>query len=87
MATKAIMIEVPHQHHSKGDDFGLGSEQEYSILEVAQMFSKNITMLPERPGNRMNSGIDTSKSKALGWSARHKLEDYVKEIIGVEYGR
>lgn len=66
----------------EGDDYGLGSARDYSILEVAQMFSKNITMLPERVGNRLNSGIDTSKSKALGWDATHDLEAYVKSIVG-----
>ncbi len=65
----------------EGDDFGLGATSEYSILDVAQMFSKNITMLPERAGNRLNSGIDTSKSKALGWDAKHDLGDYVKSLV------
>ena len=64
----------------EGDDFGLGSEQEYSILEVAQMFSKDVTMLPERSGNRMSSSIDTSKSRALGWSAKHNLEEYIESL-------
>ncbi|MBI5458030.1 NAD-dependent epimerase/dehydratase family protein [Candidatus Kaiserbacteria bacterium] len=65
-----------------GDDFGLGNEREYTILEVANMFSNEITMLPERAGNRLASGIDTTKSKSLGWSAKHGLEEYVKEITG-----
>src|SRR3989338_3755390 len=67
---------------SEGDDFGLGNEREYSILEVANMFSKEITMLPERPGNRLSSGIDTSKSNLLGWAATHDLQAYVKSVIG-----
>lgn len=66
----------------EGDDFGLGNEHEYAILEVAQMFSKEITMLPERPGNRVASGIDTTKSKLLGWKVKHGLEEYVKTITG-----
>ena len=65
-----------------GDGYGLGYEREHSILEVAQMFSKSITMLPERAGNRSSSGIDTAKSKALGWSAEHDLETYVEGIVG-----
>jgi len=64
----------------EGDDFGLGSEHEYTVLEVANMFSKEITMLPERPGNRLSSGIDTSKSRALGWSVKHDLEEYIKSL-------
>ena len=66
----------------EGDDFGLGSEREHTILEVAKMFTEEITMLPERPGNRLSSGIDTSKSRALGWSVQHDLEEYVKTITG-----
>ncbi|MDO8576574.1 MAG: NAD-dependent epimerase/dehydratase family protein [bacterium] len=66
----------------EGDDFGLGSEREYTILEVAKMFSEQITMLPERAGNRLTSEIDTTKSKLLGWSVKHELEQYVKEITG-----
>ena len=66
----------------EGDDFGLGSEREYTILEVAEMFSKEIRMLPERPGNRIASGIDTTKSKLLGWNVKHNLEEYVREITG-----
>lgn len=63
----------------QGDDFGLGDEQSYSILEVAQMFETEIVMLPERPGNRMGSDIDTTKARLLGWEAKRKLRDYIKE--------
>ena len=64
----------------EGDDFGLGSEHEYTIREVAEMFSKEITMLPERAGNRLTSGIDTAKSKAVGWSVKRDLEEYITSI-------
>ena len=64
----------------EGDGYGLGAEREHSILEVAKMFSDNITMLPERVGNRSGSGINNAKSKALGWSATRDLEAYVKKI-------
>lgn len=64
----------------EGDGYGLGNEREYSILEVARMFSDNITMVPERAGNRLVSSIDTTKSKSLGWNVKHGLEEYVKDI-------
>ncbi len=64
--------------HGVGNDFGLGSEEQYSILEVAQMFGGEVEMLPPRAGNRMSATIDTSKSRALGWEPRNKLKDYVK---------
>ena len=67
----------------EGDGYGLGAERAYSILEVARMFSDNITMLPERTGNRStSSGVNNTKSKELGWSPKHDLGEYVKGIVG-----
>ena len=42
----------------EGDEFGLGAEESYSILDIAEMFGGPIEMLPQRPGNRMNSSLD-----------------------------
>lgn len=63
-----------------GDDFGIGDEQAYSILEVAQMFGGEIIMNPASQGNRMNSDIDTLKTRSLGWSPKKKLANYISEI-------
>lgn len=65
----------------EGDGYGLGAEKEFSILEVAKMFSDNITMLPERAGNRSGSGIDNAKAKALGWKQKHDLPDYIASLV------
>ncbi|MBP9711131.1 MAG: NAD-dependent epimerase/dehydratase family protein [Candidatus Pacebacteria bacterium] len=64
----------------EGDEYGLGAEESFSVLEVAKLFGGSIEMLPERAGNRMDSTLDTAKSRALGWSARHKLGDYIRAI-------
>lgn len=64
-----------------GDGFGLGDEKEYSILEVAKLFGTDIEMLPERAGNRMESSIDTEKSRSIGWEAKKHVADYIKEIV------
>jgi len=61
-----------------GDDFGIGHERAYSIIEIAELFGGEIQMLPERKGNRMSSSLDTTKMKALGWSTEHSLEDYIE---------
>ncbi len=61
----------------QGDDFGIGDEQSYSILEVAQLFGGEIVMKPSVAGNRMNSDIDTSKMRALGWKPKNHLPDYI----------
>ncbi|MDE2173500.1 MAG: NAD-dependent epimerase/dehydratase family protein [Patescibacteria group bacterium] len=63
-----------------GDDFGIGDEQAYSILEVAQMFGGEIIMKPAIAGNRMGSDIDTAKTRALGWSSKRNLADYIKQV-------
>ncbi len=66
--------------HGVGDDFGIGDEMSYSILTVAKMFGGEIIMNPAVMGNRMNSDIDTSKTRALGWIPRKKLIDYINAI-------
>ncbi|HYF28807.1 MAG TPA: NAD-dependent epimerase/dehydratase family protein [Candidatus Paceibacterota bacterium] len=63
-----------------GDDYGLGDERAYSILEVARMFSEDIVMLPERSGNRMASLLETEKARALGWKPQRSLAAYIEEI-------
>ena len=65
----------------EGDEYGIGSHESYSMLEIARMFSDTIEMLPERPGNRMDSQIDTTKvEKEFGWKPEHTVRDYVKSI-------
>lgn len=63
-----------------GDDFGLGDERAYSILDVAKMFGGEIIMKPSQQGNRMASDIDTSKTRSLGWLPKKKLADYISEV-------
>jgi UDP-glucose 4-epimerase len=65
----------------EGDDFGLGSKEAYSVLDMAKMFGGKIEMLPERAGNRMESLLDTSKAEELGWTPRHTLKDYITSAL------
>ncbi len=62
-----------------GDEFGIGSEEAFSILEVAKIFDGEIEMLPERRGNRMSAEVITDKTKALGWKPKRKLKNYINE--------
>lgn len=64
----------------EGGDYGLGAEESFSVVEVATLFGGEIDMLPARAGNRMDSTLDTTKARALGWSATHKLGDYIRAI-------
>jgi UDP-glucose 4-epimerase len=61
----------------EGDEFGLGADEAYSVLEVAQMFGGPVEMLPERAGNRMDAWLNVARSQALGWKARRRLADYI----------
>lgn len=62
-----------------GDEFGIGNEESFSILDVAKLFKGTIQMLPERRGNRMNAEVISDKTKSLGWSPKKKLSDYINE--------
>ncbi len=63
-----------------GDEFGIGSEEAFSILEVAQMYGGEIQMLSERRGNRMTAEVISDKTKALGWTPKRNLEKYIEEL-------
>ena len=63
-----------------GDEFGIGSGEAYSILEIAEMFGGKINMLPERKGNRMVADVISAKTEALGWSPKRKIKDYIEDI-------
>jgi len=63
-----------------GDEFGIGSAESYTIIEIAKLFGGEIKMLPERRGNRMVADVVTSKTEALGWKAERSVEDYIKEF-------
>ncbi len=62
-----------------GDEFGIGSDESFTILDVAKMYDGKIEMLPERRGNRMSAEVVSSKTKALGWQPKKKLKDYIEE--------
>lgn len=64
-----------------GDEFGIGSPDAYTVLEIAQMFGGEIIMLPERKGNRMTADVVTTKTEALGWKATKSIADYIKEEV------
>ncbi len=66
----------------EGDEYGLGSDHAYSILEIAKMFNLPIEMLPERKGNRMSASVETHRTKnELNWQSEKKIEDYINNII------
>jgi UDP-glucose 4-epimerase len=64
-----------------GDEFGLGSHESYSVLDIANMFGGEIKMLPERKGNRMESLVDTTRvEEEFGWKTEHTVRDYIESL-------
>ncbi len=63
-----------------GDEFGIGSPEAFSILDVANLFGGQVEMLPERKGNRMTADVITDKTRALGWMPKRVLTDYIDNL-------
>lgn len=70
-----------------GDEYGLGADESFSILEVAQLFGGAIEMQGEMKGNRMNGKLDVRRAKQeLGWSATHSLPDFIAHAVQTRHG-
>jgi UDP-glucose 4-epimerase len=63
-----------------GDEFGIGSPDAYSIVEIAQMFGGTIEMLAERPGNRMTADVISAKTELLGWRPTKNIKEYIENL-------
>jgi UDP-glucose 4-epimerase len=63
-----------------GDEFGIGSPEAYSIVEIAQMFGGTIEMLAERKGNRMTADVISAKTEALGWKPTKTIKEYIENL-------
>lgn len=65
----------------KNEEYQLGSGKVYSILEVAKMFSDNITFIPERRGDRKYGKADVESTlKLLGWRTEMTLEEWINKV-------
>ena len=64
-----------------GDDCHLGTDENVSILEVAEMFGVPYEMIPERRGERQKSSIMESRAKTeLNWKPQKDLRSYIQDI-------
>lgn len=60
-----------------GDNYGIGSDLGYSIVEVVSMMGCDIEWLPARRGNRLTAPVISDKTKALGWQPMEDLAEYI----------
>jgi UDP-glucose 4-epimerase len=63
-----------------GDGYVIASKDRYSVLEISEMFGGKIEHVPVSPANRMDTPLDTSKIRQLGWRQVHTIEDYIGAI-------
>jgi UDP-glucose 4-epimerase len=64
----------------EGDEYGIGSDESFSVREIAEEFNRSIIWMPERRGNRKSSEVISQKTKNLGWSPKENLKDYILQI-------
>lgn len=62
----------------EGDNFGIGTDEHFSLLEVAEMFGGQIEMLPQTKSSRTSPDVDSMKIRALGWSPQYHVHDYIR---------
>lgn len=64
----------------EGDGYGISSNDDFSLREVADLFGGEIEMLPQTKTTRERSVLDVEKMQALGWKQTRTLKDYIEEI-------
>lgn len=63
-----------------GDEYGIGSDESFSIKEVAEIFGQKIVWMPERKGNRASGVVVSEKTKTLGWAPKRSLVKYIDDF-------
>lgn len=63
------------------EEFQLNNKKQFSVLEIAKMFSNNIKFVDARPGDRMESSSDCIKSMLLlEWKTTKDVDEWIREI-------
>ena len=65
-----------------GEIFNIGTGEQLSIIDLANLIDTNIIHIDPRPGECRFTQADISKSKKiLKWKPVKKLQDYLKEVL------
>jgi len=65
----------------QGDGYGIGAEQSYTIIELANMIGVEYDFIKSPTGNRTTAELKTNKIKSLGWKQNRRLKDYIAEKV------
>ncbi len=64
----------------KGDNYVIRSNKEYTILDVAKLFTDKILFIDCQRGDRTRSTGNSNKLEKLGFIPEYNLEDYINKI-------
>jgi dTDP-glucose 4,6-dehydratase len=84
-------VEIIHQRGVTGEIYNIGTKEEYTVLELAQIlftkiadegrFEDWIEYIPDRLFNDCRYSIDTTKIENLGWHQEKTLHSSLDEIL------
>jgi dTDP-glucose 4,6-dehydratase len=84
-------IQIIHERGKTGEIYNIGTTEEYTVKEVAQLIYKkvlgrdlgesNLEYIPDRLFNDCRYSIDTNKLESLGWKQKRNLPDSLCELI------
>ena len=85
----ADAIALLIQKGQEGTIYNIGSDDEYTNIEIAQMiarvagisFQESVIFLEDRPFNDCRYAIDYSRLKALGWKAERPLALNIDGVV------
>ena len=64
------------------NEYMLGTNKKYSILQIAKMFKRKIKFLPQRKGDRSDSNMPNNNAfNYLGYKAKINIKVYINNII------
>lgn len=67
--------------YEQNEEFQLNNPKEYSILEIAKMFSDNIIFIEGRPGDRSTSVTTNNNAREkLGWETTMDITEWIETI-------
>lgn len=78
----ANLIAMNFKEKINAEIFNVGSGINYSINEISQLISNNVTYLPSRIGEAKNNLADISKiKKILNWMPKIKLTEWIQSKL------
>ena len=63
------------------DEYPISAHEVYSLLDVVKMVGCEPEFHPATKSARSSGAEDTSKIEALGWKQKHRLPDYIAEVL------